>query len=561
MSRYSFTSTLLALSFAGCATALDADVGAPVPQIDYCSDAAAENACLLDSQKAGTYPAVDAIADGIDALGCGYALSLDGETLYVSGTGFTDTGLVDAACFWGQCPWGLDDVAPVGSVSKTLTALAVMRMLEPGQTPKDVQVQDVLPGAPWPLSEVTLHQLLAHTSRLASAEYAPGYGSPTWLAEQYPELDRPRMQPRAMWYGMKDVNPTTAFVDEAAGIGWYSNAAYRILGAAVDANSLYDAEEFVLEDPEMASESELTSFYLGGYESTVRGIVADPGDPLDTRMTTACVNEVSRAAGLDHYVSGFTKNAANAYVPSAADGLPSESGRRGPSGGWMMTAGDLIRLANGISTRRFVSEEHLAIMRTPVASAVGRLFGNGLMILPHTFASDPATEWPGYGHGGDLSNEGHHAMFRVVEFGEGRTLAAAAVCTGDALSGTLSDELGKMLDVAYDDFVLLPSDTGPVTYAPAEAFCDTWESDAADQLEVDFGDALKEEWAGILHMTRNDLALAEREVRTRLGREPEGAAILRAFSAGDLEEAASSAAGMLWRRHDERVRGTTGTRR
>ncbi|MCB9650530.1 MAG: serine hydrolase [Deltaproteobacteria bacterium] len=556
-------------ALAACAGGAGGGPDEPVPATNFCSDDNVTTTCQADAAKAGFYPAADTVADGLitptTGMGCGYALSLDGHILYTGRTGIHGNGA-----------WGLDDLAPVASVSKTMTALAVMRLIDLGEIPSDltqVTVGDVLPEAPEALADLTLHQLLAHTSGLTWPNYNMAYFDPAVTSEIMPELDKPGLMPRAMWYAMKDVNvPTSTTVDEANGIADYSSAGYRILGSVVDAHTLMSPEDFLDEgpggpvgDPMAMNRDQLTKFYLGGYEAFIRDLVAGEKLLPQERMVSACLSEQGRIAGLDHYVRGYVALSTGGHVPSTDTSTSRLQGAHGPAGGWMMTVGDLARLGNGIVTRRFVSEARLQQMTTEVASDLGWDFGYGVGLLPITFADDvdgPGIEHKGYGHGGDYKDLGHHAMWRVVELPGGRSIGGAMICVGGINmdnngfnSGNLRTALRTMMRQVYTDFIANPPATSPITYVPALADCDAAPLTPPKALDYEFGDSIKQSWAGLLYQAGNDLARAETLVRRRVSAEPEGAQILRAWDVGDVTAAAELGLDMMRRRLAESEQG------
>ncbi len=576
---------ILAVALGGCG-----DDDGPVPDVVHCTDEAATHACIVDRQHAGTYPALDAIAEaarttGDDpsrfALGCGYGVSLDGEILYLGSTGYVDNGTHRAECKpdrFGNvseaCRWGLHHVAGVASVSKTLTAIAVLRLFEDGVLegdPTTVTLADVLPEVPEALADLTLHQLLAHTSGLDEPEYADGFTTAEGLAERFPELQRPGLHPRAMWYGLKgEITPDPTLVDEANQVGNYSNAAYRILGAVVDAHRLVDGGdlELAVVQPQLLDRAELTRAYDGGYETTVRRHVASPYYPYDDRLSTACQHSPGRAAALDAFVPGFVWSPPDDgiyLVWKAAHFKPGASidslGRRGPSGGWMMTIGDVLRLGLGIENRQFVSEETFQRMRPVVASDRGFDFGYGLIDLPRDFTADPSGAMhPGYGHAGNLDDAGYSAMWRIVELPGGRSVGAAMLCNGN-LAG-MTGVLGRMMDQVYTDFVA-GAGPSPITPDQDAAFCPPVDEvnpiPPSMQLTVDFGDTLQSTWRSYLFRTDGDAATAEALLRRELALEPEGPAILDAWKRGDVERAAEGMLDLMERRLRSAPATTTGT--
>ncbi len=581
------TAGLTAALSLGCAVGVGGPDD-PVPQANYCSDFAAVEACKADASKAGSYPAVDALAAALlgpapdtltadGALGCSYALSIDGELLYAGAVGVTDDGKDDPSCLGGTCPWGLDDLSPVASVSKTLTGLAIMRLVENGQLPEDlttVTVADLLPDAPPALAGFTVHDLLGHISGLDTASYDAAYMSPDTVAALVPELDEPGLHPRAMWYAMKDT--TTASV--SYGTPMYSSAAYRILGAIVDAHTLLTPADFLDEKygewipgTESMSQAELTSAQLGGYEWFVQRMLKDANLPPGSRHFASCQASDPRRAELDLYVSGFTWNSATAQFQTANNlNADHRNGAHGPAGGWLMTVGDVARLANGVVGRHYVSEASLQRMKTFVSNTGAWNWGYGVSILPMSFSADPtATVHDGYGHGGDYTSLGHHAMWRAVELPGGRSLTGAMICLGGDRagvnafrpafsSGNLNIALGRMLDVVYTDFVAAPATArSPIRYDADRANCGPNSPSLLGPFTAEFGAELAEIWSAIFLVSGKDARSAESLARRRVSAEPEGRDLLAAWDAGDLERVVSLGFDMMTRRRSERLATST----
>ncbi|MCC6622224.1 MAG: serine hydrolase [Deltaproteobacteria bacterium] len=552
--------------------------GEPVPDTNYCATAETlQEVCDLDAWYAGRYPAVDAIVTTMRntvpnpgtstgqhdsfVLGCSYGVAIDGETLF-----FGTDGLATP-----QRARRITDVAGVASVSKSMTALTIHALFEDGVLPGSIEtttVGDLLPGAPADIAALTVHQLLAHTSGLDRASYLAGYGSDAGVADTFPELDQPGLHPRAMWYGLKDANvvdPT--LVDEPNNVGNYSNAAYRILGAIIDAYTIaYEdpdgiGDMFDQADIPTMSQAELTQAMQGGYEAAVRSIIAHKDLLPRHRMRTACVDTDNREQwlGADYgpnfrwafFTTPFgdpantvaANNIPSGYIP----GVDSEpNGRRGPSGGWMMTIGDLLRLATGVSERRFVSEDTLTSMSTPTAVAVGWQFGRGLMLIgTQTFTSDASgVAYPVYGHGGNLSSDGYAAFWRVVDLG-GRRVAAAIMCTEDVGSGRLNTALAQITDQVYTDYLMTGAAQSAVQYDLSVAGCEPTPKTSpfvpSLSLVANFGPELHELFRGYYLANGQDLARTEAAIRADVGALPDGAKILRAWDGGDVDKAAALA--------------------
>lgn len=122
-----------------------------------------------------TAPAIDPeaieadLANWLDLYnvpGVGYALIQDGEIIQVGGAGVRDT--------ISNLPVTAETVFPIGSITKSFTALAVMQLVDAGLLDLDTPVIEYVPDLVLATEEatqgVTLRHLLAHTSGLARAD-------------------------------------------------------------------------------------------------------------------------------------------------------------------------------------------------------------------------------------------------------------------------------------------------------------------------------------------------------------------------------------------------------
>ncbi len=66
-----------------------------------------------------------------------------------------------------RIPFTADTIAQIGSITKPLTALAVLQLAEEGKLELSAPVAKYLPGAAQPAANATLHQLLTHHAGLA----------------------------------------------------------------------------------------------------------------------------------------------------------------------------------------------------------------------------------------------------------------------------------------------------------------------------------------------------------------------------------------------------------
>lgn len=114
-----------------------------------------------------------------------------------------------------------DTLFPIGSVTKSFTALAIMQLVEAKDLALEDPVSQHLPAfAGGPASEVTLRQLLNHTSGFSTVQGNSQHGNAD-----------------ASSFGLVEYAEQLAQVDPAhsAGAVWeYSNANYQILGAVIE---------------------------------------------------------------------------------------------------------------------------------------------------------------------------------------------------------------------------------------------------------------------------------------------------------------------------------------
>ncbi len=95
------------------------------------------------------------------------AVISDGETIYKSGYGFANLE-------WRQ-PITANTVFGLGSVTKPFTAQAVLLLEQRGKLRLDDEITHYLPNAPTHGREITIAQLLTHTSGIANFVTQPGF--------------------------------------------------------------------------------------------------------------------------------------------------------------------------------------------------------------------------------------------------------------------------------------------------------------------------------------------------------------------------------------------------
>jgi D-alanyl-D-alanine carboxypeptidase len=135
------------------------------------------------------------------------------DTLLLRGYGVAD--LSDGTPVTDRTPF------PIGSITKSFTAAAIMTRVEDGTLRLDSTLGEMLPEYEGPGRGATLHQLLSHTSGIPSYTRA---GSPYWDAV---ERDRTDAEMRALFAGEPlEFAPGTRFR--------YNNSAYYLLGTVIE---------------------------------------------------------------------------------------------------------------------------------------------------------------------------------------------------------------------------------------------------------------------------------------------------------------------------------------
>ncbi|WP_128377495.1 serine hydrolase domain-containing protein [Streptomyces cavernae] len=217
----------------------------------------------------------------------------------------------------------------IGSITKTFTAVLVLRLRDEGALDLGDPLEKHLPGTG--AGEATVAELLAHTSGLAAE--AP---SPWW--ERTPGSLRPELA---------DVLGRQPFRHPLGRRHHYSNPGYTLLGALVE------------------------EVRGSAWEEVLRREVLEP---LELHRTSA-------RPMMPHAGGWAVHPWADVMMPEPTEHL----GRMAPAGQLWSTTADLARFATFLAEgdERVLSEESVREMRTPAAPSVaaGESYGLGLQIL------------------------------------------------------------------------------------------------------------------------------------------------------------------------------------
>lgn len=271
-------------------------------------DELSERASALLAERAGS----DVTA------GASAAIAVDGEIVWADAVGHADLE--------GDVLATTEMVHRIASISKPMTAVLTLQLVEDGVLDLDADVRAYVPEFPekeWPF---TLRQLLSHTSGIRH------YGiEGAWTMEHYDDLTDAfvRFESSALLF-----EPGTEYR--------YSTYAYTIVGAAIEAATERDLEELMRER------------------------IWEPAGMTATRFER-------RGVEIEHAARGYRM-----VRGELAPAIPSDLSMKYPGGGMVSTASDLVRFAHAFESGLLVEDETRAEMLTEVRLTNGEGTGYGL---------------------------------------------------------------------------------------------------------------------------------------------------------------------------------------
>ena len=238
-----------------------------------------------------------------------------GQVIYSKGLGLADRE-------WGV-PNAADTKFRIGSITKTFTAIAVMKLAEQGAIKLDATVSDYLPEYPRANgAKITIRQLLNHTSGIPNYTEFPGY----WR-----EFSRQPLTTESLVKLFAD----SALRFEPGARFQYSNSGYVLLGAII---------EKVTGQP---------------YEQALAQRIFEPAGMKNTGYDRTRPLLLQRARGYDHTFAGYANAPyVDMSVPFSAGALYS-------------TVGDLYLLDRALAEGKLLSKESIALMCQPQGAAGG----------------------------------------------------------------------------------------------------------------------------------------------------------------------------------------------
>jgi len=326
---------------------------------------------LKDSQFGAMPATVDAIVAAYLAApgappGCAVGIMQNNAITHLKGYGLSD--VISGDAFTRGTP------SVVGSVSKTWTALAVLRLQELGFLDLQDTLTDHLSSVPPAWQQITIEQLLSHTSGLPHNPVFDLFINDeaelnSFLFQVGPFPQHPGIHPRWVYYSYHQT-PVVGFPLGATAT--YSNVGYMIAGAILDK---------IVKQNSAAIGSNFASFesfvwrYVGVFDGNLNN-----GD----QMLSQCLWEYWRLTDIPDLVKGYRFVDPGykelTHTNNAAGLLDGPAGWEGPAGGWTMTIGDLVRLMVAIQNNDVISPATKSLMMQVYGAEVD---GNG----------DPTNQW------------------------------------------------------------------------------------------------------------------------------------------------------------------------
>ncbi len=234
------------------------------------------------------------------------AIAVDGQTRWIDSAGHCDEDR--------STPCTDETVYRIASITKTMTAVAALQLVERGALLLDEPIATYLPNYPKPAAtQITSRMLLHHTSGIPA--YASGKEAET--QEQYNTLQE----------------AFTIFQDRellfTPGSGYsYTSYGYVVLGAVIEAASGQAYGEYLQEHIWNVAEMEHTGIEEFGKEYAAYSVF-------------------------------FTRNRKGKIKSGTANNLSN----RVPAGGVYATVGDLLRFGQALMDGRLITAESLAMMQ------------------------------------------------------------------------------------------------------------------------------------------------------------------------------------------------------
>ena len=338
--------------------------------------------------------------------GAAVAVAVDGEIVYEQGFGWAD---VDEAI-----PVTPDSQFRIGSISKSITAVAILQLVEQGKLSLDDNPFDVIgmadqiraPEVDPRLQDITIEQCLSHTAGFS--------GDPMFQEEHLmTTMDLAARPDRMDVVRFVISQPLT----RQPGVYWhYSNFGYLLLELVLEA---------MTEKP---------------YETVIQDQIADPLQLVDLQLggplpTDRLAGEVAYYDHQQRIQPIIMPDGSTQSVPKGYSHPPTGFGG---AGGLVATAGSLAVISNDLHQEegsRLLGKEHIRRMWTPVEadhkyrSDYPMGVGYGLGWFVGVIDDDTRNAWHGGTYQGAISAQ-------IVQYSNGCSVAVLFNTTNSALTKT-----------------------------------------------------------------------------------------------------------------------------
>ena len=153
----------------------------------------------------------------------GLLIVKDGKKIFSKGYGWANKEM--------KIPFSSNTIASMGSITKAFTASAIMKLVEAGKVSVDDKLKKYFPDVPADKSEITIHQLLTHSSGFSEFLEKDGGDYEKVTTPEY--LKRAFEQPLAFNPGAKAI---------------YTNVGMSILAIIIEKVSGLDYEEYLKQE-------------------------------------------------------------------------------------------------------------------------------------------------------------------------------------------------------------------------------------------------------------------------------------------------------------------------
>ena len=285
------------------------------------------------------------------------AISKGGKIVYSAAVGFADLE--------NKVPASPRTVYALGSITKTVTAVAALRLAERGELDLDAPIQKSCPAFPEKSDPITVRQLLGHLGGIRHYDYSrPG----DFLNKtSYASIDE------AMSKFADD-----PLLGKPGGYFQYSSWGYVLVGCAIEGASGHSYSEVVQRD------------------------VLKPAKMDSTRLNV--VQDI-----IPHRARGYSLTDDGDWANSVCFD-PSD---RYPAGGLVGTAEDLVRLASALMGGQLLNEQSVKTMTSQQLSSTGEDTERGLGLEISNFGAELY-------HGGTSIGA---SSFLYIQPGEGVAIA------------------------------------------------------------------------------------------------------------------------------------------